>query len=345
MDAYEAEVWAEIQRYRERKERLKLRRLIPEKVREKAGDVAERGKDAAGDLPGAEQVQAALGAGLDGLSKGVMGAALFTLRERPVLERFSENGDRPTELRQIRELPLRDADRAFPRRRKFAYMGAGGVQGGVAGAAITVGEGEALVGGVFGGGAGSAPGAGQIIGVLAADAAASLVAATRIVAETGMYYGYDPFDPEEQVIIAAILTLGSAETEGGKLVAYREFNHLVQALARSATWEQLGKNQITKVVARVYRFLGERLTKKALGKAVPVLGIGFGAGMNMQLAYRTADEAYYSYRERRLREKGDPPPGFPSPLPPADDEQSPSEEIVDIEGLLEEAGEPADPPT
>jgi hypothetical protein len=115
MDAYEAEVWAEIQRYRERKERLKLRRLIPERVREKAGDVAERGKDAAGDLPGAEQVQAALGAALDGLSKGVMGAALFTLRERPVLERFSENGDWPTELRQIRDLPLREADRAFPR--------------------------------------------------------------------------------------------------------------------------------------------------------------------------------------------------------------------------------------
>jgi hypothetical protein len=75
---------------------------------------------------------------------------------------------------------------------------------------------------------------------------------------------------------------------------------------------------------------------------VPVLGIGFGAGMNMQLAHSVADEAYYSYRERRLREKGDPPPGFPSRLPPADDKQPPSEEIVDIEGLLEEAAETAE---
>jgi hypothetical protein len=259
-----------------------------------------------------------------------MGAALVTLREPPVLERFSGNGHGPTELRQIRDLPLKAADRAFPRRRKFAYMGAGGVQGGVAGLAITVGEGEAVVGGVAAVGAGGAPGAAQVIGVIAADAAASLVVATRIVAETGMYYGYDPFDPEEQVIIAAILTMASAETEGSKLVTYREFS-----------WEQLGKNQITKVVARVYRFLGERLTKKSLGKAVPVLGVGFGAGMNMQLAHRVADEAYYSYRERRLREKGDPPPGFPSPLPP-DGKQPRSEEIVDIEGLLEEAAESAD---
>jgi hypothetical protein len=144
------------------------------------------------------------------------------------------------------------------------------------------------------------------------------------------------------VIIAAILAMASAETEGAKLVTYREFNHLVQALARNATWEQLGKNQITKVVARVYRFLSEQhLTKKSLGKAVPVLGIGFGAGMNMQLANRVADEAYYSYRERRLREKGDPPPGFPSPLLPPDDKQPPPDEVVDIEGLLEEAVESA----
>src|SRR4051794_30993668 len=105
MDAYEAEVWTEIQRYRERKERFKLRRLLPEHVREKAGDLAEQGKVMAGDLPGAEQVQAALSTALDGLSKGVMGAALVTLRERPVLERFAENADRPSELRQIRDLP------------------------------------------------------------------------------------------------------------------------------------------------------------------------------------------------------------------------------------------------
>jgi hypothetical protein len=59
MNAYEAEVWAEIQRYRERKKRFKLRRLIPEAVREKAGDLPEQGKDMAGGLPGAEQVQAA----------------------------------------------------------------------------------------------------------------------------------------------------------------------------------------------------------------------------------------------------------------------------------------------
>jgi hypothetical protein len=69
MDAYEAEVWAEIQRYRERKERFKLRRLIPEAVREKAGDLADQGKDIAGDLPGAEQVQAALRVALDGLRR------------------------------------------------------------------------------------------------------------------------------------------------------------------------------------------------------------------------------------------------------------------------------------
>src|SRR3954465_11568154 len=113
MDAYEAEVWAEIQRYRERQHRFKLRRLIPENVREKAREIGSQSKELAGELPGAEQVQTALRAAVDGLSKGVMATALATLREGPVLDRFSGNGREPTELREIRNLHLREADRAF----------------------------------------------------------------------------------------------------------------------------------------------------------------------------------------------------------------------------------------
>ena len=42
-----------------------------------------------------------------------------------------------------------------------------------------------------GAGAGAAPGIGTIVGVMAADAAAVLLAANRAVAHTAAYYGYD----------------------------------------------------------------------------------------------------------------------------------------------------------
>jgi hypothetical protein len=73
-------------------------------------------------------------------------------------------------------------------------------------------------------------------------------------------------------------------------------------LARNATWARLTSNQITSILTKLYEALGFRLYKKTLSDAVPIAGIVLGAGMNAGLMSRVADEAYYAYRERRLRE-------------------------------------------
>lgn len=56
-----------------------------------------------------------------------------------------------------------------------------------------------------------------------------------------------------------------------------------------------------------------------MGKATPALGIALGAGLNANLMKRVSDEAYFAYRERRLRDRyGD-----------GDNGSEPIEEVVD----------------
>jgi hypothetical protein len=243
-----------------------------------------------------------------------------------ILRRYRRRGFVVSRIEDIRALELEASDGIFPRRKRLAYIGGVMATGAWAGVATTAGEVEGVVGGVAGVGAGAAPGAATVIGAFAADAAATLLAATRLVAETAALYGYDPTDPAEQLYMTGVLGAATAGTEAGKLTAQRELHQLAQALARNATWTNLNKNRIAQVVAKVYERLGYRLSKRQLGKAVPALGIVVGAGANATLMHRVADEAYFSYRERRLGDRyGDdglggvpvpptpPPSGFPGP--------------------------------
>jgi hypothetical protein len=175
---------------------------------------------------------------------------------------------------------------------------------------------------------------------MGADVAATLMAASRIVAETSALYGYDPNDPAEQVFMTGVLGAATAGSEGAKLIAQRELRELAKLLARRAPYRLLDQHVFTHVVRKTYAKLGEKMTQKQLGKVVPFAGIAVGAGMNAALMHRTADEAYYAYRERRLQERYD--------LDPSDrDHDAPeiivdatvvdAEEPLDIVGLLDEA--------
>ncbi len=96
---------------------------------------------------------------------------------------------------------------------------------------------------------------------MAGDMAVLLVGASRLAAETGAAYGYDPGEPKEKIFVAGVLGLATAGTESAKWVAYQELSQLTQMLARKATWERLNANQIASILAKVYKALGLRLYK------------------------------------------------------------------------------------
>src|SRR3954467_10189693 len=104
-------------------------------------------------------------------------------------------------------------------------------------------------------------------------------------------------------------------------------------VARRATWEQLRKNAVTRVVEQVFARLGIRITQRKLGQAVPIVGTVFGAGMNAKLFMSVTDDAEHIYRERFLRERY----GLPaSDRVPDPDEGGEEADVIDVAELLDE---------
>jgi hypothetical protein len=141
--------------------------------------------------------------------------------------------------------------------------------------------------------------------VLALDAGATLGTAARVVAETAAHYGYDPNDPGEELFMASVLGVATAGSQCAKITAHQELNHVAGLLARRATKATLSETNLARVLSKIWPRLVERLTHQQMGKATPALGIVLGASLNANLMKRVSDEAYYAYRERRLRDRYD----------------------------------------
>lgn len=212
----------------------------------------------------------------------------------------------------------------------LAYSSASTLEGAAAGFMVSGGEALATAGSVLGVGAGAAPGVGTVVGVMAADAAAVLVAANRAVAHTAAYYGYDLAKPDERLFALAVLSVGTA-SEAGKAAAYTELNKLVQMLARRATWDQLRQSAVPRVIEKVFTRLGFRITQRKLGQAVPLVGTLFGAGMNARLLLSVVDDADHIYRERFLRERYD------VSSEPVSHVETSEADVIDIAELLDSA--------
>ena len=345
MNDYDNRALEDIRAWQGRKPSRRLRNAIPESVREPAGELVDRGKEKAGeifdDFPGSEQVKQALLMTLEGATRTMGAGAAASVSTSRVIRRYRKAGHSIERIEDIQDLELAASDRVFPRRKRLAYVLTSGAEGGVAGAATTVSGAATVVTGVFGAGAGGVPTAIVTAGVMAGDMAATLMAASRIVAETSALYGYDPNDPAEQVFMTGVLGAATATSEGAKLAAQRELRELAMLLARRAPYRLLDKSVFTQVVRRAYAKLGDKMTQRQLGKVVPITSIVVGAGMNAALMHRTADQAYYAYRERRLQDRYD--------LDSSDRDHDASEIIVDAEvvddseesldiiGLLDEA--------
>jgi hypothetical protein len=234
-------------------------------------------KDKFDALPRAAQFEEHLLSAMGGAVDFGSRVATASIRQGRILDTFREQGHDVEVLSDIGALALSDIDKIKPNL-ALGYSTTATLEGAAAGFMISGGEIVAAGGTVFGAGAGAAPGIGTILGVMAADAAAVLLAANRAVAHTAAYYGYDIDQPGERLFALGVLSMGTA-SETGKAAAYIELNKLVQLLARRATWEQLSQNVVTGVVEKVFTRLGYRLTQRKLGQTVPVLGTAIGAGM------------------------------------------------------------------
>jgi hypothetical protein len=301
MTPYEEQAWAEIVEWRQDRLTARTRRLLPAAVRERAAKAGQSAKKKFEALPGAHEFESKFLKALGGLGDFGARTAMASVRDGAIVEAYRKGGHTVDDLDDIRKLHLQAIDRVKPKL-GLAYTAGATVEGAAAGFAVSGGELLATAGGVFGAGAGAAPGAATVIGAMATDAVAVLLGTNRAVAHIAAYYGYDVDKPDERLFALAVLGMGTA-SEVGKAAAYAEINKLVQMLARRAAWDQLRQNTVTRVVEQVFTRLGIRITQRKLGQAVPVVGTLFGAGMNAKLLMGVTDDAERVYRERFLRER------------------------------------------
>ncbi|WIX82880.1 EcsC family protein [Amycolatopsis carbonis] len=301
MSPYELAAWQDIERWRSERLAVSERRLVPQRVRDRMARGGQIAKGRLEQVPGVDQLTAIVHNSIDGLLTLVNKASEATLRRKAVVAAYAKRGHAVSELSDIHQLDLVDIDKAKPRL-GLSYTTFSAVEGAGAGLAVSGGELLTTAGGVFGAGAGAAPGAGTVAATIAADAVFVLGAMTRAIAHTAAYYGYDTELPQERVFALGVLNFGMAQ-QTGKSFAYVQLNKVVNDLARRATWEQLNKNGVTRIVKAFYERSATELTKKKLGQAVPVLGIAIGAGLNARLLSNLTSDAEHLYRERFLREK------------------------------------------
>ena len=339
MTPYEERAWAEIVEWRRSRLTASTRRVIPVAVRDRAARVRKNAKETFETLPGAHGLESRFVGAVSGL--GDLGArtAMASVRSDAIVEAYRKRGHAVDDLEAIRELDLKVIDDVKPNL-GLAYTASATVEGAAAGLAVSGGELLATAGGVFGAGAGGAPGAATVVGAMAGDAVAVLLATNRAVAHIAAYYGYDVNRPDERLVALAVLGMGTA-TGMGKAAAYAEINRLVQMLARRAAWEQLRKNAVARVVETVFLRLGLRISQRKLGQAVPVVGALFGAGMNAKLLLAVTDDAEHVYRERFLRERY----GLPAHDALPTDPDREDADVIDVAEILHEEldrGEDAD---
>ncbi|MFJ7206574.1 EcsC family protein [Streptomyces sp. NPDC098789] len=302
LSAYEQREWDRLQKRKEASLDKQARNLLPRQARDRLTALGQKARNA----PGADKVVAAYGGAARGLGKAVSGTASRTVSKKRVVEQYRRAGHDTGGLGGIRELDLEVVDEVARHNAvRYGHALSAAATGLGSAAAVTGGEVLASVGTIAGAGAGAAPGIGTVAGAMAADTAMMLGLATRVVASTALYYGYDPNDPEEEVFVMSVIALGMSTGTSAKAAAYAELSQLTQLLVRNAPWTKLNEKVLTRIVQRFATKFAQQLPKKKLGQFVPVAGMAVGAGLSYLLIDRVAVSARDAYRERFLIEKSD----------------------------------------
>ena len=131
---------------------------------------------------------------------------------------------------------------------------------------------------VLGMGVASAPGVGVTASAMAVDVTTFLAAATRLVAHTAAYYGYDSEDPSERLFSTMVLSQAIDPAGSGrdfvveKQATMLAFNQVMRDLARKGSLESLGGSAIVSAMKSLFSAMGVRLASRKLAQIVPVAG-------------------------------------------------------------------------
>lgn len=221
------------------------------------------------------------------------------LSPKQVVKRHQKRGHDVTKLSDLRHLDLEQIHTVRGRALSWYYPATAAGSGMVAGLVISGGELATAVSG----GAAAAPSGGAIFAAFAGDAALVLGLASRAVGHVSLLYGYDPEEPAEKLFVLSVVNAGTAVSTSAKNAAFADISRLTQALVRGKTWKVLNESVVARIAGRFAEAVSHNLTKKSLGKVVPVAGILVGGTLNWTTLEGIVDTADMAYRRRFLLDK------------------------------------------
>ncbi|PZE34250.1 EcsC family protein [Curtobacterium sp. MCPF17_031] len=262
----------------------------------KAAEMASSTGEFVKHIPGVSRVDVVLEehikAALGGAATAVFAPAVSTVSYERRVRRLHAKHPEVDEASLFEVLDLRVLDKGRPRQ---ILPIAGAVES--AGASLVI-TGLEVSTTVTGGASAAAIGL-----AIASDIAASLALLGRAIAEVAVHYGYDPAEPEEEVFLLGALSYSTATSLQAKTASLAGLARLSQQMMRRATWKDLEKEVLVKIVQAVFEKVGVNLTHKRLAQLVPVLGGLFSAALSYEMLDRALKDATRVYRVRYLAEK------------------------------------------
>lgn len=296
------------------------------RISETSASAIEVGKKVPGAVEAADAMKFALDKAMSGLHLMTVDVGLNSVNKATVIKRFQKAGHEVDSLDDIHLLELRACD-AVGSSKKQKYMFAGAFEGSASSLAVT----GLVVSSTVSGGVT----AGVAAGAVAVDSITVLTGMGRIVASVAANYGYDSTLPEEAVFASGVLAYSTAGNASEKAAAMAALSNLTQQMMRSATWAQLSKNQLVRVVEIVFKALGVKLTHKKLAQVIPVVGVAINGGLNAKMANDTVNRAHIAYRLRFLTEKYDLNPEDWRPAVVQDESDERIQDLPMVDEILE----------
>ena len=303
MSEADAARWDEIQRWKAAQLSYKRPRVITDKMKSAALAPVGRAVSIARKVPGGEALTRTVSSAALGLVELAASASEASVRRKRILKAYRSAGHDVTQLQDIRALSL-DQVLAVKPRLSLAYSGTAAAEGALSGVFASGGS----ITAVLGMGVASAPGVGVMASAMAVDVTTFLAGATRLVAHTAAYYGYDSEDPTERLFSTMVLSQAIDPAGAGrdfiieKQATMLAFNKVMQDLAQRGSIETLGGSVIVSAMKSLFSAMGVRLATRKLAQIVPVAGIVVSAGMNAALMRTIGETADHLYRERFLAE-------------------------------------------
>ena len=262
-----------------------------------ASTIGSGARKAAGILPTSAADWS--GVALGSMQRTVAKISRAGLSPERVVELHQKRGHQVTRLSDLRRLDLEQVHAVRGRAMSWYYPATAAASGMGAGLVILGGELATAVSG----GAAAAPSGSAIVSALAGDAAIVIGLASRAVGHVSLLYGYDPEEPAEKLFVLSVVNAGTTVFAGAKNAAFADISRLTQALVRGKTWKVLNDSVVARIAGRFAEAFGQTLTKKGLGKVVPVAGILIGGTLNWTTLEGIVDAAEMAYQRRFLLEK------------------------------------------